>query len=77
MIRNGQVYREELNRSQDVCVVYSDGTMATYFAGSVDLDSIYAKNPYHAFSFGPKLLNNGEPMTEFNTSVATWNCAAR
>ena len=72
-IRNGQVYREELNRSQDVCVVYSDGTMATYFAGSVDLDSIYAKNPYHAFSFGPKLLNNGEPMTEFNTSVATWN----
>ena len=72
-IRNGQVYREELNRSQDVCVIYSDGTMATYFAGSVDLDSIYAKNPYHAFSFGPKLLNNGEPMTEFNTSVATWN----
>ncbi len=42
-IRNGQVYREELNRSQDVCVIYSDGTMATYFAGSVDLDSIYAK----------------------------------
>ena len=72
-IRNGKLYREELNRSQDVCVVYFDGTMATYFAGSVDLDSIYAKNPYHAFSFGPKLLNNGEPMTEFNTSVATWN----
>lgn len=72
-IRNGVVYREKLHRDQDVCVLYADGTMETYFKGQVDLDYIYSKTPFHAWSFGPKLLNNGQPMTEFNTSVETWN----
>ena len=72
-IRNGYVYRETINKTQDVCVIYQDGTMETILAGSVNLTAIYRKKPYHTFSFGPKLLNGGQPMEEFNTSVANWN----
>ncbi|MBR4435218.1 MAG: phosphodiester glycosidase family protein [Clostridia bacterium] len=72
-IRNGVLLRETLHPDQDVCVLYQDGTMETYLKGQVDLQSIYAKLPYHAWSFGPKLLDNGQPMTKFNTSVETWN----
>lgn len=72
-IRNGQLWRDSLHPDQDVCVLYQDGTMETYLKGQVDLESIYAKGPYHAWSFGPRLLENGQPMTRFNTSVETWN----
>lgn len=63
VIRNGILYRDRLNDSQDVCVIYSDGTMETYYAGQVDLDAIYANYPLHAWSFGPVLLENGQPRT--------------
>lgn len=72
-IRNGELLRDSLHPDQDVCVLYQDGTMETYLKGQVDLDAIYAKMPYHAWSFGPRLLENGQPMTQFNTSVETWN----
>lgn len=72
-IRNGQLLRDVLHPDQDICVLYQDGTMETYLKDNIDLQSIYAKLPYHAWSFGPKLLDNGQPMTSFNTSVSTWN----
>lgn len=72
-IRNGELYRDSLHPDQDVCVLYQDGTMETYLKGQVDLEYIYSKMPYHAWSFGPRLLENGLPMTQFNTSVETWN----
>ena len=72
-IRNGDIYRETINKTQDVCVIYQDGTMETILAGSVNLTAVYRKKPYHTFSFGPKLLDGGQPMEEFNTSVANWN----
>lgn len=73
VIRNGELFRDELHPDQDVCVLYQDGTMETYLAGEVDLDYIYSKYPYQAWSFGPRLLTNGQPMTEFNTEVENWN----
>lgn len=75
VIRNGQLYRDELQEGQDVCVLYYDGTMETYLADEVDYDAILAKYPLHAWSFGPKLLENGEPMTEFNCNdyIANWH----
>ncbi|MBR5948848.1 MAG: phosphodiester glycosidase family protein [Clostridia bacterium] len=72
-IRNGQLLRDRLHPDQDVCVLYQDGTMETYLKGQVNLESIYSRAPYHAWSFGPRLLENGQPMTQFNTSVETWN----
>lgn len=68
IIRNGQLYRESLSSSQDVCVLYYDGTVETFYAGEVDLDYIYSKMPYQAWSFGPKLLENGQPKESFNTT---------
>lgn len=65
-IRNGVLYRDELASYQDVCVLYYDGTMETYYKDEVDLTQILAKYPYQAWSFGPKLLDNGQPKTEFN-----------
>ena len=62
IIRNGQLYREKPSSYNDVCVMYSDGTVETYFAGNADLDYIYSKHPLHAWSFGPKLLLAGEPI---------------
>lgn len=64
VIRNGQLYRDRLNDEQDVCVLFRDGTIGTYYAGQVDMDSIYANYPLHAWSFGPILLENGQPRTE-------------
>lgn len=72
-IRNGVLYRDKLHPDQDVCVLYKDGTMETFLKGQVDLNYIYSKDPLHAWSFGPRLLENGQPMTVFNTSVETWN----
>ncbi|MBR0136025.1 MAG: phosphodiester glycosidase family protein [Clostridia bacterium] len=72
-IRNGQLLRDKLHPDQDVCVLYRDGTMETYLKGQIDLNYIYSKDPWQAWSFGPRLLENGEPMEVFNTSVETWN----
>ena len=73
IIRNGSLYRQKYYSSQDYCIIYMDGTMETYPSGMIDLERIYSKNPWHSFSFGPRLLDNGLPMTEFNTSVAELN----
>lgn len=71
VIRNGQVYRKSV--SDDVCVLYNDGTMKTYSPETFAVEDAIAKGVYQAWSFGPKLLNGGQPMTEFNTSVAPAN----
>ncbi len=65
-IRNGVLYRDRLASYQDVCVLYYDGTMETFYKDEVNLEQIMAKYPYQAWSFGPKLLDNGQPKTEFN-----------
>lgn len=73
VIRNGVLYRNKVHSSQDICVLYRDGTMKTYLKGEFDIDAIIQSEPYHAWSFGPRLLDNGEPRSEFNTTVAERN----
>lgn len=69
IIRNGMLYREKPSSYQDVCVLYCDGAMETYYPEEVDLDAIYARMPLHAWSFGPKLMENGLPRSEgFNAT---------
>lgn len=62
VIRNGILYRDRLNTSQDICVIFSDGTMKTYYAGAADMDEILNNYPLHAWSFGPVLLENGQAI---------------
>jgi exopolysaccharide biosynthesis protein len=71
VIRNGKVYRKSIG--DDICILYNDGTMKTYSPEGFSVDDAIAKGVYQAWSFGPKLLTNGQPMTEFNTSVAPAN----
>ncbi len=69
VIRNGELFREELS-DQDVLVMFQDGSMETYSRRDLDLDAVIARGPYQSWAFGPMLLDaNGQPMTEFNSNV--------
>lgn len=67
VIRNGEMYRDVL--FQDVLVMYYDGTMETTEKSDFDLDRILSEGAWQAWSFGPMLLDNGQPMTKFNSQV--------
>ena len=68
VIRNGVLYRSALT-SQDICVLYYDGTMETYSSENVDLDAIVAKGAYQAWSFGPALVEAGVAKYGFTGDV--------
>lgn len=68
LIRNGDIYGDVPNNG-DLCVLYPDGTMETYFPGTYTAEEILAKAPLHAWQFGPALLDeNGQPLQDFNIS---------
>ncbi|MEA4890616.1 MAG: phosphodiester glycosidase family protein [Clostridiaceae bacterium] len=71
VIRNGELYRE--TTFQDVLVMNYDGTMETVTAGDFNLDKVMQNGAWQAWSFGPMLLDNGQPMTRFNSSVTAAN----
>lgn len=71
VIRNGTVYRKTVNN--DVCVLYLDGTLQTYDKRDFAIEEALERGAYQAWSFGPRLLDNGQPMTKFNTSVGKEN----
>lgn len=73
IVRNGQLYYEDLSVGADLCVLYYDGTMETYLAGEIDLEAIKAANPYQSWYFGPVLLDNGMAATTFNSRVKPEN----
>ena len=67
IVRNGVLYRDEL--FEDVCVLKNDGTMVTYGESEFTTDAI-TDGAWQVWSFGPELLDeNGNTMTEFNTTV--------
>ena len=68
LVRNGELYFSE-QTSNDICVLYKDGTMATYAPDEYIVEDELQKNVYQVWKFGPKLLDaDGVPMTTFNTS---------
>jgi hypothetical protein len=71
VVRNGIVYRKDAYK--DILVMYNDGTMETFLKGEYDIDAILAKGVWQMWTFGPQLLNDGQPMTEFNSSVTRAN----
>jgi exopolysaccharide biosynthesis protein len=68
IIRNTKIFIQKKS-SADELVIYNDGTMQTFAAGGFDMNKIIAEAPYQAWTFGPMLLNNGQPMTSFNSTV--------
>lgn len=71
VVRNGVLYRE--SRFADVCVLYTDGVMATFADEDFDLEAESEKGLWQVWSFGPMLLDNGQAMTEFKSDVQRAN----
>lgn len=71
VIRNGDLYRESVNA--DTCVLYADGTMEVYHKADFDLDAVIARGAYQAWSFGPKLLEDGLAPEHFDSEVQGLN----
>ncbi|MBE5772396.1 MAG: phosphodiester glycosidase family protein [Clostridiales bacterium] len=69
VIRNGKLYRNG-KVTNDVCVLYWDGTMKTFAPGSFDAETEMKNGAYQAWNFGPALLDsNGKAKTKFNSQV--------
>ena len=67
VVRNGVLYRE--SRFADVCVLYTDGVMATFADEDFDLEAESEKGIWQVWSFGPMLLDHGQAMTQFNSEL--------
>lgn len=73
IVRNGEVYRKSLD-TEDICVIYKDGTMETYLRKDIKVNDILKRDPWQVWSFGPALLDeNGLPKTKFNTTLSIEN----
>ena len=71
IIRNGSYYDWHQSSTFDTLVMYNDGSMETISGPDVDFEAIKAEAPYQTWGFGPMLLDsNGQPMSEFNSTVA-------
>ena len=66
VIRNGNLYRDTV--SADVCILYADGVMESYFESEFDLNAAIARGAYQGWSFGPKLIDNGQIPQSYNTT---------
>lgn len=73
VIRNSKIYRDTL--WDDVAVLFDDGTMETYTEDEFSINNAIERHAYQAWSYGPKLLENGQPIEEFTTKAANPRCA--
>ena len=71
VVRNGKLFREE--KFADALVMNYDGSMQTYSADTLDMDAIKANGAWQVWTFGPMLLKDGQPMTEFNSTLMKAN----
>ncbi len=71
VIRNGQLYRDET--FADALVMNYDGSMQTFSADQLDMNTIKTNGAWQVWTFGPMLLKDGQPMTEFNSTLLKAN----
>ena len=72
-VGNGQAERTRGNNMRDLCVLYTDGRMETYYA-KVDHEQIARETEegliWQTFVFGPALLDeNGKAFEDFSSSA--------
>lgn len=80
LVRNGMLYYDE-KADDDICVLYADGRMVTYFEDEFNKDAVTSQGPWQAWGFGPKLMENGKALFDpvgsegfsFNSSVKSKN----
>lgn len=67
LVRNGTVYRNNPT-TQDICVLYQDGTMATYSPNQFDPQAALEQGILQTWIFGPRLLDDrGKALKTFDT----------
>ncbi len=71
-VRDGVEWEKKLPVYGDICVLYYDGTMETYPQSikSADVEAIYAREPYQIWTFGPRLLIDGQVPSQFANTKA-------
>ena len=68
LVRNGELYYDD-QTTNDICVLYADGTMETYGANEYTVADVLERQPWQVWKFGPALLDaDGLPRSSFNTS---------
>lgn len=78
-VRNGLEWANKEPLTDDICVMYGDGTVETFFSKSAAarrayIEEVYAKGPYQIWCFGPSLLTaDGGIPTSYNSSVPDAN----
>ena len=72
VIRNGRLYRRNPTQA-DAGVLFWNGVMETYSPGNWHVDVVLKRQPYQAWTFGPMLLQDGRPMTKFNSVLMPAN----
>lgn len=71
-VRDGVEWEKKLPVYGDICVLYYDGTMETYPQSikSAEVEAIYAREPYQIWTFGPRLLVDGQVPSQFANTKA-------
>ncbi len=74
VIRNGVFYRGNGNDTDDILVLLADGSMEVYTMKNYNEEELLKKNIWHAWSFGPSLLDeNGVAIEHFDSEIAPVN----
>ncbi len=55
--RKGELYRRGDMSTYQVCALFNDGTMETYFPGEYSLDELIERGLWQFWHFGPLLIN--------------------
>ncbi len=70
VIRNGILYQEKrFSNSQEDLVVYPDGSFKIIKEKDVTAQELYDEGAWQVFTFGPALVENGEPSVDKNDEV--------
>lgn len=70
--RNGILYRNKPSERQ-TCMIFRDGSMKIAQEKNIDAAALMNEGLFHAFTFGPALVIDGEVCSEFDTDVKPVN----
>ena len=73
VVANGEVWRKTENRARDNCLILKDGRMLTFPRREVDVPAMLENGVWHSFLFGPALMENGEAIKEFDSTIRRAN----
>ncbi len=72
IVRNGQLYRDDVRTANDLCLLCADGTMKIYEqSDNHSFEDLSQNGIWQAFTFGPSLLDrNGNPKKNYNIAAS-------